>query len=195
MKAVIGLGNAGGRHAQDRHNVGIMAIDRMAVRFGVGLDRTEHLSRVGETRVGGERVLLVRPATYMNRVGETAAALAASRGLTAEAFIAVYDDIDLPVGRLRIRRGGGAGGHRGVLSLIAHLGGAGFSRVRLGIGRPAGERDAVVDHVLSPFDAAEAALIDAALTRAVDAVEVLIVDGVERAMNLFNAAPVEPLAS
>ncbi len=138
--------------------------------------------------------MLVQPGTYMNRAGEAAASLAATHGLASQAFVAVYDDMDLPLGRLRIRHGGGAGGHRGVLSVSSNLGDPGFSRVRLGIGRPDSGEDAA-EYVLSPFDVAEEPLIDAALTRAVDAVEVLIVDGVERAMNRFNAAPAEPLVS
>ncbi len=187
MKIVLGLGNPGRRHRRDRHNVGAMVVDRMAERFEVGLDRVAHNARVGEIDLAGERVLLMQPQTYMNLSGEVAASVARYYHLDVEAFVAVYDDMDLPVGRVRVRRDGGAAGHRGVMSLIEHLGDRQFPRVRLGVGRPP-EGQEPADFVLSAFSGAEWGTMDAAIGLAADAVEVLICEGPDRAMSRYNAA-------
>lgn len=185
MKVVVGLGNPGVVHAEDRHNVGAMVVERVAANWGVVIGRAIHCSYVGEGSIAGERVLLVKPQTYMNCSGEAAASIARYYRLEAQAFVAVYDDMDLPLGRVRIRPGGGAAGHRGVASLMEGLEGGEFSRVRLGIGRPPVHCDAA-EYVLAPFASEELAVAEAAVARAAEAVEALIVEGPERAMNRFN---------
>lgn len=185
MKVVVGLGNPGAKHARDRHNVGAMVVDRLAAGCGSAIRRAMHRSYLGEVRLAGERVLLVKPQTYMNLSGNAVASIARYYRLDADAFVAVYDDMDLPVGRVRVRRAGGAAGHRGVASLMERLGDRGFARVRVGIGRPPAGADPA-DYVLSPFAPEEQALVEAAIARAADATESLIVDGPERAMNRFN---------
>ena len=194
MRVLIGLGNPGVRHAADRHNVGARTVDVLALRWGVAMDRAADHAQQGTAYFHGEPVLLVKPQTYMNHSGESAAAIAHRYALAAAAFVVVHDDLDLPLARLRIRQGGGAGGHRGVESVISHLGDPGFVRVRIGIGRPTGEED-VADFVLRGFDPAERSRAEAALTCAADAVEMFLAEGLERAMNHFNGAPREPLAS
>ena len=186
MRVVIGLGNPGRQHVYDRHNVGFLVLDEMARRLGVAIRRATHHARVAEVSFAGDRVLLVKPQTYMNTSGQAAASIARYYRLASEMFVAVYDDMDLPVGRIRIRPGGGAGGHRGLQSLIAHLGDGSFSRVRIGIGRPPVGSDAAT-HVLTAFRAAERDAAEAAVTRAAEAVETLIAEGANHAMNRFNA--------
>jgi len=185
MKVVIGLGNPGRKHARDRHNAGFMVLDSIARRWGVPIDRAAHEAYMGEAMLGGERILLVKPQPYMNASGRAAASVARYYHVSPDMFVAVYDDMDLPLGCVRVRRSGGAAGHRGVTSIMAHLGDRGFPRVRLGIGHPPAGRDPA-DFVLSPFARAEEEIVRAAVERAAEAVEVLIVEGVERAMNRFN---------
>jgi len=187
MKVVLGLGNPGRGHRRDRHNVGAMVVDRIAERFRASLDRVAHNARVGEIDMAGERVLLMKPQTYMNLSGEVATSVARYYHLDTEAFVAVYDDMDLPVGRIRVRRDGGAAGHRGVMSLMAHLGDRRFSRIRLGIGRPPAGLEAA-DFVLSSFSEAEWEAVDSSINQAAEALEVLICQGPERAMNRYNVS-------
>ena len=185
MRVLVGLGNPGHRHRRDRHNVGAMVVDLVADRFGVRADRMAHGAEVAEFVMRGVRVLLLKPQTYMNLSGEAVASVARYYRLSVDAFVAVYDELDLPLGQIRVRRGGGAGGHRGVKSMITHLGDAGFGRLRVGIGRPPAGWDAA-DFVLSPFVPGERTVVSAAMAQAADAFEVLIAEGIERAMNRFN---------
>jgi PTH1 family peptidyl-tRNA hydrolase len=164
-----------------------MVVDRIAERFRVALDRVAHNAQVGEIDIAGERVLLMKPQTYMNLSGEAAASAARYYRVGVEQFVAVYDDMDLPVGRIRVRRDGGAAGHRGVTSLIEHLSDRQFSRVRLGVGRPAAGQEPV-EFVLSSFSEAEWPVVEASIALAAEAVEVLISEGPERAMNRYNVS-------
>ncbi len=185
MWVVVGLGNPGARYARTRHNVGFRVVDRLAERWHTRVEREAHRALVGEARPGGERVLLVKPQTFMNVSGESAASLQRFYRFDADHLIAVYDDLDLPVGRLRVRTGGGPGGHRGIESLIGVLGERDFPRVRIGIGRPpAGWETA--DYVLGAPRPDEVEPLTAAEERAVDAVELLVTEGPARAMNRFN---------
>jgi len=184
MKLVVGLGNPGARYRKTRHNVGFMVIDRLAARWGIALGGRRHAAELGAGAVTGVRSVLAKPQTFMNASGEAVAKLRRAYRLEPAAIVAVYDDLDLAVGRVRVRGGGGAGGHRGVASLIAAIGGN-FVRVRVGIGRPAGGVDPV-EFVLEPFTAAERPLIEGAVERAADSVESLLRDGLERTMNVFN---------
>ncbi len=185
MKAVIGLGNPGPQYEKTRHNVGFRVVAQLAKRWGVAAFRQALGSLIGEAFWRGEAVLLVKPQAYMNCSGEAIGRLCNSYGLRAGDLVVVYDDMDLPLGRIRIRQNGGAGGHRGVQSVIAGLGTKEFSRVRIGIGRPpVGKNPA--DFLLSPFTWAEEEFISLAVERAAEAVETLLSEGLQKAMNQFN---------
>jgi PTH1 family peptidyl-tRNA hydrolase len=164
-----------------------MVLDQIAGRCGATILREAHHARVGECTVSGEQVLLVKPQAFMNRSGWAVASVADHYGFGPEAFVAVYDDMDLPLGRVRVRGNGGPAGHRGVASIIDHLGSREFRRVRVGIGRPPSGTDPA-EFVLTPFEAAERPIAVAALERAAEAVQVLITESTERAMNRFNGS-------
>lgn len=182
---VVGLGNPGGEYERTRHNVGFQVLDRLAARKTIDIRRLEFEALTARAELGRSMVLLVKPQTFMNASGRSAAAALAELGLGPERLLAVYDDLDLPVGRLRIRAEGGAGGHRGVASLLQELGSPSFGRLRVGIGRPA-EGSSVLEHVLSPFADSELAEVDRVVDRAADAVECIVTDGITRAMEAFN---------
>jgi PTH1 family peptidyl-tRNA hydrolase len=186
VRVIIGLGNPGPEYRKTRHNVGFRVTDLLAERWGTRIARHAFLSVIGEVFWQGEKILLVQPQTYMNRSGEAAVRLRDFYRLTPSDFVVIHDDLDLPVGRLRLKSGGGgAGGNRGVASLIAALGSKDFSRVKIGVGRPPGGQDPA-DFLLQPFTPLEEAFILPAVERAAEAVEVLLIDGPERAMALFN---------
>jgi PTH1 family peptidyl-tRNA hydrolase len=186
MRVIIGLGNPGPEYRKTRHNVGFRVVDLLAERWGVRLSRHAFLSLIGEAFWRGEKVMLVQPQTYMNRSGEAAVRLRDFYRLAPSDFAVAHDDLDLPLGRIRIKPGGGgAGGNRGVASLITSLGSKDFSRVKIGVGRPPGRQDPA-DFLLQPFTPLEEAFILPAVERAAEAVEVLLIDGPERAMALFN---------
>jgi PTH1 family peptidyl-tRNA hydrolase len=182
---VVGLGNPGARHARTRHNVGFRVVDRLAERWHVDVGREAHRALVGEARRDGERVLLVKPQTFMNVCGESAASLQRFYRFDAAHLIAIHDDLDLPVGRVRVRTGGGPGGHHGIESLIGALDERDFARVKVGVGRPPAGRE-TADYVLGIPRGEEAAPLAAAEERAADAVELLLAEGPARAMNRIN---------
>ena len=184
MKVIVGLGNPGREYSATRHNVGFMVVDELARRWGVSDWRRRHEAEVAEYR-GAGAVLLVKPQTYMNLSGRAVGEIARWYKLAAEDIIVVFDDLDLPVGRLRLRMKGSSGGHRGIESILAHLGADTFARVRVGIGRPP-QGWATADYVLSKFTPDEAPLIEQAIVRAADAVETILKDGLNKAMNAFN---------
>lgn len=181
MWVVVGLGNPGPEYADTRHNAGFMVVDALAKRWHIALAvDADNRARRGRGAYAGHAVQLIEPLLYMNRSGDVL------DGLTADdSVIAAYDDLDLPAGRLRIRPHGGAGGHRGVASLIANLGDA-FTRLRVGVGRPPEGVDAA-DYVLTPVVGAERQALSEAAERACDAIEVIITQGVGAAMNRYNA--------
>jgi PTH1 family peptidyl-tRNA hydrolase len=189
------LGNPGGRYAGTRHNFGWMALEKLAGRLRVRL-KTSTYGPWEEAQAGpeGSGTLLVRPLTYMNRVGAAAAALLSQRDIPPASLVAVYDDLDIPFGGLRLRKQGGAAGHRGMLSLIEALGTQGFPRLRLGLGGIpfAGE---AADFVLEGFSPEERPMAERVAERAADAMEMIGAKGFEAAMNQFNtplAAAEEP---
>ncbi|HXG53362.1 MAG TPA: aminoacyl-tRNA hydrolase [candidate division Zixibacteria bacterium] len=187
MKLVVGLGNPGKKYERTRHNLGFVVVELVAERRGARLRSRRCDSLVGEAVFDGERVLLAKPQTYMNRSGAAVRALLKECGATPQDLIVVYDDLDLPFGRIRIRPGGSAGGHRGVQSILDELAGASFYRVRLGIGRPPEGVDPT-DYVLEPFTPEEASRLGEFAGRAADAVACLLLEGPERAMGQFNRA-------
>ena len=185
MKLIVGLGNPGQRYERTRHNLGFLIVDRLAAQHRVALAEGICQAVVGEGFCGESRIVLAKPQTFMNLSGEAVECL--MRECSAENVIVIYDDLDLPFGRIRIRERGGAGGHRGVLSIIERLGGAPFYRIRVGIGRPQPEVDPV-EYVLQPFSSEEAEQLEPIVERAAESVISLLRDGPARAMASFNQA-------
>ncbi|HLU27358.1 MAG TPA: aminoacyl-tRNA hydrolase [Glycomyces sp.] len=187
---VVGLGNPGPKYAANRHNVGFMVADVLARRVG-GRFAVSRKARaeVCEARlgVGGPRVVIVKPLTFMNLSGSSVGPLAQYFGIAPESVIAVHDELDIPYGQLRVKRGGGEGGHNGLRSMSKVLGTKDYVRVRFGIGRPPGRQDPA-DYVLKDFAKAERADLDLNLELAADAVEAVVEKGVEFAQNSFNGA-------
>lgn len=192
-KLVMGLGNPGRRYVRSRHNLGFLLIDRVADYSGVPVTRETCESLVGQrqrewtpvTAEWLEPLVLAKPQTYMNHSGVAAAALARRFGARGADLVVAYDDLDLPFGRLRIRCGGSAGGHRGLASVLHHLADRDFVRLRVGIGRPPAGVDAV-DYVLSRFSPEELESLDGVLSRAAEAVEAIASKGPVWAMENFN---------
>ncbi len=187
MKLVVGLGNPGKKYDGTRHNLGFRIVDRIARENQVAIKKRLCGSLVGEWLNNGERVVLAKPQVFMNRSGDSVQALLGHFGSTPEDLVVVYDDLDLVFGRIRIRPAGGAGGHRGVLSVMESLGGAGFYRVRVGIGRPPNGVDPV-DFVLEEFTLPELEQLDEVVSRASKAVHSLLRDGGQQAMEQYNRA-------
>jgi peptidyl-tRNA hydrolase, PTH1 family len=182
---VVGLGNPGRRHVRSRHNVGFRVVDRLAERWGVSIEREAHRALLGEARRDGERILLVKPQTYMNASGDAVASVRRFHRVDLDHVVAVHDDVDLAVGRVRIRIGGRPGGNRGVASLIEVLGGEAFVRVKVGVGRPA-TGPVPPAYVLDAPAGAEAEALAAAEVRAAEAVELILGEGPAPAMNRMN---------
>jgi PTH1 family peptidyl-tRNA hydrolase len=185
VKFVVGLGNPGRKYDRTRHNLGFSVVDRLAADNEIAVNRELCDALVGEWATEQGPVLLVKPQTYMNRSGDAVAALLKKFHSPPEEIIVVYDDLDLPFGRIRIRPRGGAGGHRGLRSIIERTGGASFCRVRIGIGRPPEGVDPE-EFVLERFQAEEYGELAEIVPRAAQAVCALLVDGAERAMERFN---------
>jgi peptidyl-tRNA hydrolase, PTH1 family len=183
---VVGLGNPGPEYARTRHNVGFMVVDELSRRHRIPIRSSQHGARVGEGEIAGEPVALVKPLTYMNVSGRAVGPLLQRHSLPPVNLVVIYDDADLPVGKIRVRARGSAGGHGGLKSIIGTIGSSEFPRVRIGIGR-AGKGD-LVDHVLGGFTPTERDTIEHAFQRAADAVEHLLTHGIEAAMNQFNTA-------
>lgn len=184
---IIGLGNPGCKYAHNRHNVGFMTVDRLAKRHGLAFTRCKGKAKIAEGTVADRRVVLVKPQTFMNLSGESAAKLARFFKTLPEFVLVVYDDLDLPLAHLRLRSGGGAGGHKGLKSIIEQLGTKAFPRLRIGIGRPL--HGDPVDFVLQNFTGEDWIEMDATLDRAVAAVEYWLAHGIDSAMNVFNQPP------
>ncbi len=184
---IAGLGNPGERYNGSRHNLGFRVVDEIARERSTDIRRLEYQALTAGLTVGRSEVLLMKPQTYMNRSGESVAEALGTLALDAAGLVVVYGDLDLPVGRIRVRRGGGSGGHRGVASIIESTGESGFTRVRIGIGRPP-VGVAVEDFVLQRFEDAEIDTVESAVSRAAQAVSVIGEDGVEPAMRIFNPA-------
>jgi len=181
---VAGLGNPGREHARDRHNVGWMVVDEL-VRRQSGSFRKKFNGRLAETRFGDARLALLEPETYMNESGRSIAAAARFFKVPPEHVLVVHDDVDLPLGRLQARLGGGLAGHNGLRSIAAALGTPDFQRLRIGIGRPErGDPRPVADYVLSAFEPEDD--VEAIVTRSADAVETLVAEGLVATQQRFN---------
>jgi PTH1 family peptidyl-tRNA hydrolase len=191
---VIGLGNHGGSYAHTRHNLGWMVLDELERRGRFGKERREGPSRITEGSVEGFEFLLGRPHTYMNLSGRAAVHLTNRFNVAPADVVVVHDDLDLPSGRLRLRRGGSAGGNNGVKSLIASWRTQDFMRVRIGIGRPPEDEDPV-DYVLRRFTPSEKEVMSEAIPRAADALVSIVRDGFDKAASIYNAKTTNPSSS
>jgi peptidyl-tRNA hydrolase, PTH1 family len=186
MKVIVGLGNPGREYERTKHNVGFWAIDRLADDLGITLNQGKYKGLIGEGRAGNEKVLLVKPLTYMNLSGECVAPLLNFYKLDAEEdLLVIYDDLDLPCGKLRLRTKGSSGGHNGIKSLIAHLGTEEFKRIKVGIDRPEPGRK-VPDYVLSSFPPDKQTEVEEAVKRACEAAKEWMSISFLRVMNQFN---------
>lgn len=185
MKIIVGLGNPGPRYRDTRHNVGFRAADRAAERLGAAFSKEKHRALVAEARQRGGRLVLMKPLTYMNRSGEAVGEAARYMLEGLEDLLVIVDEVQLPLGRLRLRKEGSAGGHNGLKSLIQHLGTESFPRLRIGVGRQSDER-VLRDHVLGRFSKEEGPEAESAVDRAAAAALCWAAEGVETAMNEYN---------
>jgi PTH1 family peptidyl-tRNA hydrolase len=182
---VVGLGNPGDEYARTRHNVGAEVVEVLAERHGVRLRKGKERALAGDGAVGGRRLALAIPLTYMNESGAAVQALVRRYGVAPARLVVVHDELDLPVAALRVKAGGGLAGHNGLRSIKAHLHTEDFLRVRIGVSKPA-SREQGADHVLSRFSKRERTEVDVTVEQAADAVETILADGVDAAMNRFN---------
>lgn len=186
MKMIVGLGNPGTKYQYTKHNIGFMVVDQIAREHQATFKKNTFEAEVAEFFHNGEKILLVKPQTFMNESGRAVGPLMTYFGIYPEELVVIYDDLDLAVGKIRLRQKGSAGGHNGIKSIISHLNTNVFDRIKVGIGRPEGKKT-VVQHVLSPFSKENQPLIEESIFQSVKAVEYLIeghsfVD----AMNQFN---------
>jgi peptidyl-tRNA hydrolase, PTH1 family len=182
---VVGLGNPGEEYNQTRHNVGAEVVEILARRHGGKLRKQKERSLTDQVNVGGKRMALAIPLTYMNLSGEAVAPLVRRYGVEPSQLVVVQDEMDFELGRLQVKDGGGLAGHNGLKSIVAHLHTQDFVRIRIGIGKPPGSRQGA-DHVLRRFSKAERKEIDVTLEEAADAVELILAEGVDVAMNRVN---------
>jgi len=187
---IAGLGNPGPQYAANRHNVGFQCVERLAAAWGLAFGKRQKRALVVLGTFQGRRIILARPQTFMNESGRAVAPLARFYQVQPERLLVVYDDLDLPLGTVRLRPEGGSGGHKGMRSIIEHLGGQDFPRLRIGVGRPPGRMDPAA-YVLQDFSADEEPLRGEALERAVMAIETWLREGIEAAMEQYNRHPGE----
>jgi PTH1 family peptidyl-tRNA hydrolase len=186
MKLIVGLGNPGREYELTRHNIGFMAIDALAKRWNISLNEQKFKGLFGAGFVNGEKVILLKPLTYMNLSGESIRPLMDYYKIDVEDFIVMYDDLDIPVGKLRLRMKGSAGGHNGVKSTISHLGTQEFQRIRMGIDRPQNGMK-VVDYVLGRFTSEEISDVNQSIEKTADACEEWLNKPFLQIMNTFNS--------
>ncbi len=185
VKLIAGLGNPGARYARSRHNVGFMIADRFAREHEMNFLRRRFNAEVAEGEVTGKRVIVIKPHTFMNSSGDAVGKFFSFYKVAPHDLLVIYDDLDLPLGKLRLRPRGSSGGHHGMESIIAHIGTSDFPRLRVGIGRP--NPDADIDHVLGEFEADEMRVMNETIARAAQAIDVWLADGITKAMNEFNS--------
>ena len=183
---VVGLGNPGAKYENTRHNVGFMTADALAGRNGEPIRRIKYHALTSEAVIGGQSVLLMKPTTFMNLSGQAVSEAARFYKIPADHVLVISDDVDLPLGKLRIRKSGSAGGHNGLKNIIQQLGTDQFPRLKIGVGGKPHPDYNMADWVLGQFQGEDKKTIDAAVARAADAVECLLADGIDRAMNQYN---------
>ena len=183
---VVGLGNPGAKYEHTRHNMGFLTVDLLAEQAGVKLNKVKFKSAYNIIPFAGAKCLVMKPQTYMNLSGEAVREAVQFYKIPADHVLVIYDDVSLPVGKLRVRPTGSAGGHNGIKNIIAHLGTQDFPRIKIGVGaKPCPEYD-LADWVLGRFSAQEKKLLDPAIDRAAQAVELLLTEGIEKASSRFN---------
>jgi len=182
---VVGLGNPGPRYARNRHNAGFQCVDLLAEVHGLRFDQRQHGALLASGHIESTRLMLVKPMTFMNSLGPTVAAIARFYKVSLADMLVVYDDLDLPLGKIRLRPEGGSGGHNGMKSIIQHLGTQAFPRLRIGIGRPPGQMEPA-DYVLQDFSLEQEEIMVQVRDRAVKAIECWLRQGIEKAMNACN---------
>jgi PTH1 family peptidyl-tRNA hydrolase len=188
MYLIVGLGNPGLEYRHTRHNVGFDILDLVADKYNISVNRTKFKGVCGDGFIAGEKVLLLKPSTYMNLSGESLVEAANFYKIPRENIIVIYDDISLAVGRMRIRPDGSAGGHNGIKNIILHLSSEVFPRIRVGVGQP---QSGLIPHVLGHFPKEERELLEKLFPAAIEATETIIRDGVTEAMNKYNGFKVE----
>lgn len=183
MFLIVGLGNPGKEYKNTRHNIGFDAIDVMADKYNIEVNRIKFKGVCGEGYIGSDKIMLLKPSTYMNLSGESVREVMDFYKLSKDDVLVIYDDISLEVGRLRIREKGSAGGHNGIKSIISHMGTDEFSRIKIGVGQPKGD---LVNYVLGNFSKEDRKYLDEVLNVVVSAAEVIVNDDTKEAMNKFN---------
>ena len=188
MKLIVGLGNPGRDYAHNRHNIGFMCIEHFARQHGISLDKKQALAKVGTGRVDDIEVVLAKPQTYVNLSGQSVCRLMEKHHVAPADLLVICDDLDLTPGRIRIRPNGSSGGHKGLKSIIAELGGHDFPRLRVGIGRPPVEvsEEDIIDYVLNDFTREEKPVITEAISRVSEAILCFLTEDLNVAMNKYN---------
>ena len=186
MKLIVGLGNIGKEYSQTRHNVGFMVADKIAGKFCCTFGKEERHALTAEFRLDGEKILILKPTTYMNESGQAVGEYARFYGIAPEDIAVIHDDMDLELGQLRIRKKGSSGGHNGIKSIQNHLGTGVFPRFKIGIGHPKHEQQVVIDHVLHRFQGDDKTAIENAVDKMAEAVEYWLTEDIEIVMNKFN---------
>ena len=188
MKLIVGLGNPGGEYDETRHNIGFQVIDELKQQFSHAVFDKKFKGLVTRARIGGEDAVLLKPMTYMNLSGESVGPAAGFYKIPPEDIIVIHDELDIEPGRIKLKKGGGHGGHNGLKSLVKHLPNANFTRVRLGIGRPP-PRWETANYVLGKFTKQEQPIIEEVISSATKAVEVILEEGLPSAMKEYNRNP------
>jgi len=193
MKLIVGLGNPGRGYANNRHNIGFICLNHFAKTQGIRFDKKQGKARIGIGELAGTKVAVAKPQTFMNLSGQSISRLVKKFDINFDDLLVIHDDLDLPLGKIRIRRGGGSGGHKGIESIISCLGSQDFPRLRVGIGRPTATggsteiTDAdVTNYVLSDFTPEQKPIINQAIPRVSEAIHCLLTEGLTAAMNRYN---------
>jgi len=192
MKLIVGLGNPGRHYVNNRHNVGFKCVDLFAREHGISLTQRRALSKLGTGEVSGTKIVLAKPQTFMNLSGEAMSALVRRYKISAKDILVIYDDLDLPLGKIRIREKGSSGGHNGLKSIISHLGTQDFPRIRVGIGTAEGGDGAAapkgdaIEQVLSDFTDAEKTVMRDVYVKVATTIECILTEGIAAAMNKYN---------
>ncbi len=191
MKLIVGLGNPGKAYGQNRHNIGFRCLDYFAKLHSIRFDKKQCQARVGVSEVEGEKLLLAKPRTFVNLSGKAVGCLVHKHDIPLNDFLVINDDLDLPLGKIRLRPGGGSGGHKGMKSIISAVGSEDFPRIRVGIGRPQAEEqpnseDIIVNYVLGDFTLEEAEVVKPVLAKVAEALDCFLTQGIEAAMSKFN---------
>ena len=193
MKLIVGLGNPGRGYANNRHNAGFVCLNHFARSQGIRFDKKQSKARIGSGEIAGSEVVVAKPQTYMNRSGQSVSLLVKKFKVSLDNLIVIHDDLDLPLSKIRIRQGGGSGGHKGIGSIITELGSQDFIRIRVGVGRPVKNEgstqfseDEIINYVLSDFTPDEKQTITQVIPTVSEAILCLLTEGLVAAMNRYN---------